>query len=95
MDPTGERLAVTIDGVITVTDLELNPIVRLSPPDWVSTSPDWSPAGDLVVWLSEAVSDPVGPVAVAMRDAGAEFPERVIVGSGPDPLVSFPVFPSW
>ncbi|HEC09457.1 MAG TPA: hypothetical protein ENI86_07810 [Acidimicrobiales bacterium] len=95
VDPSGERLAVTIDGVITVTDLELNPIVRLSRPDWVSTTPDWSPAGDLVVWLSNAVPEPVGPVAVVMRDAQAEFPQTVVVGSGPLPLHSVPVFPTW
>lgn len=56
--------------------------------------PDWSPEGDPVVWLSNAVPEPVGPVAVVMRDAQAEFPQTVVVGSGPLPLHSLPVFPT-
>ena len=94
--PTKDLVALAIDAVITVIDLEGNVVDSISPSEWVGTSPSWAPSGTQLVWSADGVGGALpGPAVLFRTDWPTRTDPTPIVGNSDEPFDNFPVFPDW
>lgn len=94
--PNEDVIAAALGSQIVVLDLDGSTIAAMSPAQWFSATPSWSPSGTELVWLSEGVGKPYpGPGVLFRSSYPSDGSLDPVVGNNDQPFDRLPAFPDW